>query len=276
MMTPEPESAAGVTRLPLTHLQVPNVQAGVSAAVETVLQRLSTFAARRRTENPFADSPGLSGEQAVSARAFNLALTGGGSGSAVTQALAEHAEIDWSMVHLWYGDERWVDRGSADRNDVVALDAQHRRAAFAEAELHRIAAADDGISVEAAASAYAVDLATNVSQRDPESALPALDLVLLGVGPDGHVASIFPHHQSAVAGSSDSPASTIAVRSSPKPPPTRVSLTLSTIRAASHVVLIACGDEKRAAVREILAGEPLPAGLARGRRSTLLISTPQS
>ncbi|MCD7101932.1 6-phosphogluconolactonase [Pseudoclavibacter sp. 13-3] len=263
-------------RPPLTHIQVPSLDAGVLAATETVLRHVSAFTAGRSTADRFDGWPSLSADEPASSRAFNLALTGGTAGSAVTQSLAEHAEVDWSQVHLWYGDERWVTRGSAERNDVVALDARHRRAAFAEAELHRIAAADDGLTVEGAASAYAVDLAANVPVRDPQSALPALDLVLLGVGPDGHVASIFPDHQSAVAGSADSPASTIAVRSSPKPPPTRVSLTLSTIRAARHVVLIACGDEKRAAVRGILGDAPLPAALARGRRSTLLISTPQS
>jgi 6-phosphogluconolactonase len=102
-----------------------------------------------------------------------------------------------------------------------------------------------------------------------DSAVPAFDVLMLGVGPEGHVASIFPEAPAAYA-----TGSVVAVRNSPKPPPTRVSLTFSAIQAAREVWVLASGAEKADAVAEALSGvsqDKLPAAGARGRDRTLFL-----
>ena len=129
----------------------------------------------------------------------------------------------------------------------------------------------DGDDVDAAAARYAAELAAAARQAgDGEgSAVPAFDVLMLGIGPEGHVASIFPEAPAAYA-----TGSVVAVRDSPKPPPTRISLTFSAIQAAREVWVLASGAEKADAVAEALSGvsqDKLPAAGARGRDRTLFL-----
>jgi len=194
----------------------------------------------------------------------SVVLTGGGVGTAMLAAVAEDPDadrVDWSQVSVWWGDERYLPPGDPDRNETGARQALlDKLPDLASEHVHPMPAAGgetgDGDAggtraaseVAAAASAYAAELAA--AAGDPAIALPGqlpgvphFDVVLLGVGPDGHVASLFPERPDA-----DPEATVIAVTDSPKPPPNRVSLTLSVLNTADEVWLLATGSEKAVAV----------------------------
>lgn len=186
--------------------------------------------------------------QAVRGEA-SLVLTGGRVAATVYRALAaspaRHA-VDWSRIDLWWGDERFLPAGHPDRNETQA------RAALAglpldQARVHPMPASDgpDGADPEAAAARYAQQLA----DAGYPAALPHFDVLLLGVGEDGHVASIFPEQPGAYE-----TRPVCAVRGAPKPPPTRISLTLPTINHAEQVWLIAAGPDKAGAVELAFSG----------------------
>jgi 6-phosphogluconolactonase len=178
----------------------------------------------------------------------SVVLTGGELATAVYQAVAaspaQHA-VDWSRVALWWGDERFLPAGDDQRNETAA------RAAFgpllAAAVVHPMPAADgpDGNDPEAAAARYARQLAA----AGHPARLPHFDVLLLGVGEDGHVASIFPEQPAAYE-----TRVVCAVRGAPKPPRTRLSLTLPTINTAEQVWLAAAGPEKARAVELAFSG----------------------
>lgn len=132
-----------------------------------------------------------------------------------------------------------------------------------------MAAAGQYASVEDAASAYADELAAAARPEGYGEAVPRFDVLLLGIGPEGHVASIFPESPAAY---DERPV--VAVHGSPKPPPVRLSLTFPALRAAREVWVLAAGAEKAAAVRLVLYGAgpvQVPAAGARGRERTLLL-----
>jgi 6-phosphogluconolactonase len=127
-------------------------------------------------------------------------------------------------------------------------------------------AADSGLEPEAAAEKYAAELA-RASHPEHYGAVPRFDVLLLGVGPDAHVASLFPEEPALYE-----ERSVVAVRGAPKPPPTRISLTLPTIRSAAEVWLVVSGEDKAGAVRLALSGAgevQVPAAGARGRQRTM-------
>lgn len=193
-----------------------------------------------------------------------VALTGGSMGAAMLQALAEHPElgrVDWARVRLLWGDERWVPAGHAERNDLLADESLFTTVRFDPALVHRMPPSDAGLSLEEAAAEYARLVA----------GLGPIDIVLNGVGPDGHIASLFPGRDDLLRDEPETPAA-IAVRDSPKPPPERITLTLPVMRAADRVWLSAAGGEKAPVVARILSQDPapLPAALARGREETVL------
>lgn len=199
----------------------------------------------------------------------HVVLTGGTVGiktlAAVAASGVRHA-VDWTGVHLWWGDERYLPDGDADRNETQA------RAALLDhlpelpaANVHPMPAADGTQDVDRAAEQYAAELARFAPEG---SATPVFDVTLLGMGPDAHVASLFPGHPAgAVVGRT-----TVGVRSSPKPPAERVSLTFETIQASREVWIIAAGAEKADAVAAGLAGADrsvAPVAAATGTRLTL-------
>ena len=192
-----------------------------------------------------------------------IALTGGSMGSAVVAAVAAsplRALVDWTRVVVWWGDERYLEAGDPDRNDTQNDEAGLTRLGLDPARVHRVAGPDTSGSAEASADAYGTALREHGSG--------SFDVVMLGVGPDGHVASLFPHHpaqrtEGAIA---------IAVHDSPKPPPDRVSLTFECLNRTREVWFLVAGDDKADAVAAALAPGAdrwdVPASGVRGTEAT--------
>ncbi|WP_326691247.1 MULTISPECIES: 6-phosphogluconolactonase [unclassified Streptomyces] len=207
--------------------------------------------------------------------AASVVLTGGRNGNALLAALAAsgaRGAIDWSRLDLWWGDERFLPEGHPDRNHTQAREALLDAVPLDPARVHVMPPSDGPYSgdVEAAAEAYAAELAAAARRGDQARApmVPAFDVLLLGVGPDTHVASLFPEHPAL----RETERTAVGVHGAPKPPPTRISLTLPAIRAASEVWLLAAGEDKADAVALALSGPgelQAPAAAARGRDRTL-------
>ncbi|MGY4642549.1 6-phosphogluconolactonase [Cellulomonas sp. URHB0016] len=204
-------------------------------------------------------------------RPVHVVLTGGTVGIKALAAVAASPvrdAVDWSGVHLWWGDERFVPDGHADRNETQARSALFDPLgdALPPGNMHAMPALSDDITTpEASAAAYAAELARWSSHG---AHVPAFDVLLLGMGPDGHVASLFPGHSALDAVGS----ATVGVQGSPKPPPERVSLTFEAIHAAREVWVVASGAEKAAAVAAALGDDDLhrtPAAGALGSERTL-------
>ncbi|KXK61115.1 6-phosphogluconolactonase [Micromonospora rosaria] len=201
----------------------------------------------------------------------SVVLTGGRIAAAVYRAVATlpaREAVDWSRVDVWWGDERFLPAGDPERNETQARAALLDAVPLDPARVHPMPAADgpDGDDPEAAAARYATELAA-AAGPGVGGALPHFDVLMLGVGEDGHVASVFPEHPVVHEERSVS-----AVRDSPKPPPVRTTLTLPTINTAQEVWLVAGGSDKAKAVAAALAGSgpvPLPAGQVRGLARTL-------
>ncbi len=168
--------------------------------------------------------------------------------------------VDWSKVDFWWGDERFLPSGDADRNETQARDAFLDALPVDPERVHPMPAADVVDTPEAAATVYSAELDAAAGG----AGVPPFDLVLLGIGEDGHVASLFPGDPALEV----TEESVTGVRESPKPPPERVTLTMPTINAASEVWIIASGSGKAEAVDEALAERRLPAGLVQARDRT--------
>lgn len=198
----------------------------------------------------------------------NVVLTGGTVGAAVLSAIntsPARDSIDWSRVVIWWGDERWLPRGDAERNDTQSRAALLDHVNLRPENIHWLPASDDGIDLDAAAALYAAELAAAAPEG---SELPRFDVTFLGVGPDGHVASLFPE-RSAVAVTD---ATVVAVRNSPKPPPERLSFTLPVINSSDRVWLALAGSDKASALGLALAGAStleVPAAGVEGRLRTV-------
>jgi 6-phosphogluconolactonase len=199
----------------------------------------------------------------------SVVLTGGGIGVAVLASLAASPArdaVDWDSLDVWWGDERFLPAAHPDRNatqaraallDAVPLDPQRVRA---------MPGSDEADDAEAAAETYAAWLKRATTPED-HGDVPSFDVLLLGVGPDGHTASLFPG-QPAVYDER----SVVAVQGAPKPPPTRLTLTFDAINAAREVWLVVSGTEKAGAVAMALGGAgrvQVPAAGAQGRQRTL-------
>ncbi|PKK14070.1 6-phosphogluconolactonase [Thermomonospora sp. CIF 1] len=203
-----------------------------------------------------------------------LVLTGGGIGTAVLAELAATGArdaIDWGRLDLWWGDERFLPSGHPDRNETGARRALLDHVPLDPARVHPMPASDgpDGDDPEAAAERYAALLRAAARPED-HGPVPSFDVLMLGVGPDAHVASLFPEMPALY----EEERTVVAVRGAPKPPPTRITLTLPAIRAAREVWLLAAGEAKADAVRLALSeAGPLaaPAAGARGRQRTLVL-----
>ncbi|GID31847.1 6-phosphogluconolactonase [Paractinoplanes brasiliensis] len=193
-----------------------------------------------------------------------VVLTGGRIAKRVLAALKdlpEAAAINWSQVDLWWGDERFLPSGDPERNETQAREALLDALPVDPARVHAMPASDgpDGDDAEAAAARYAQEL------RIGGADLPPFDVLMLGVGEDGHVASLFPEHPVL----NETTSTTAAVHNSPKPPPTRITLTMPTIQAADEVWLIAAGPDKADSVGQALGGDKLlPAAHATGVAKT--------
>ncbi|HET7358721.1 MAG TPA: 6-phosphogluconolactonase [Rhodanobacteraceae bacterium] len=178
----------------------------------------------------------------ASAGRFAIVLAGGNTPRAVYRLLRD-ADTDWSRWHVWFGDERCLPGGDAGRNSAMAGQAWLDHVPIPARQCH-VLPAEQG--AEAAARAYAQEL----------KGVGMFDLVLLGLGEDGHTASLFPGHDWGTA--ADAP-DTLAVFDAPKPPPERVSLGAARLARARAVLFLVDGETKRDAVARWRAGAAIPA-----------------
>ncbi|MFF8605337.1 6-phosphogluconolactonase [Streptomyces sp. NPDC015346] len=202
----------------------------------------------------------------------SVVLTGGRNGNGVLAALGSapaRDAVDWSRLDLWWGDERFLPEGDPERNVTQARAALLDSVPLDPARVHAMPASDGpyGNDVDAAAAAYAAELAAATGPED-HGPVPSFDVLMLGVGPDTHVASLFPE----LPAVRETERTVVGVHGAPKPPPTRISLTLPAIRAAREVWLLAAGEDKAKAAAIALSGAgevQAPAAGAYGRRRTL-------
>lgn len=195
-------------------------------------------------------------------RTPHVVLTGGTIADAIHREvarLAPDSDVDFADVAFWFGDERFVAPDSDERN------AGQARAAFLDAvgatQVHEIASTADVATVDDAAAAYDTEL--------QEHLVGSVDLVMLGVGPDGHVASLFPGYPQLEVTEA---ALAVAVEDSPKPPPRRVSLTFDTLNRGDAVWFLVSGESKAEAVARAHGGADLhdvPAVGVSGRSETV-------
>lgn len=182
-------------------------------------------------------------EAAIAARgAFHLVLAGGTTPRAVYQALPM-AKAQWQHWHIYFGDERCLPPTHPERNSRMAMTAWLAQVPIPYAQIHEIPAEQ---GAEAAAHAYTEVL----------KAVPRFDLVLLGLGEDGHTASLFPMQEWERAISWPP---VLPVHDAPKPPPDRVSLSPDRLSAAESLVFVVTGAGKADAVRDWRAGVGIPA-----------------
>lgn len=187
----------------------------------------------------------------------HLCLSGGRIAKRTYEALAGRAEtsaLDSSKLNIWWGDENFLPVSDPQRNAGQSFGVLARTLSFNPTKTHPMPSPDGKADPHEAAFSYARELG------DTE-----FDLCLLGVGEDGHVAGLFPHHPS----SEPTNALVVGVTDSPKPPAERVSLTLKAINRSKAVWLIVSGEEKAQAVAAALGGDQdLPAALAKGTEET--------
>jgi 6-phosphogluconolactonase len=204
----------------------------------------------------------------------SLVLSGGGI---CTQGLAELAvapardAVDWHRLNIWWGDERFLPEGDPERNETGARRVLLDHIDINPNRVHPMPPSDgpDGDDPEAAAARYA-DLLRAAAQPEDHGNVPSFDVLLLGIGPDAHVASLFP----GLPALYEEERTVVAVRGAPKPPPTRLTLTRPAILAARDVWIIASGEDKASAVRLALSGGgfvQVPAAGVHGRQQTLFL-----
>lgn len=193
---------------------------------------------------------------------FNVVLTGGSVGIETLADIALHpkaAEVDWASVFVYWGDERFVPAGHSDRNDQQAADVFLGPLGIPESNLFRFPASD-GVDVHEAAIRFQQQIA-------PEGSWPEFDLAFAGMGPDGHVLSVFPGRDEARA----TEPGILPVTDSPKPPPERLTMTIPLLNRATRVWMVVAGADKAAAMGLALADmnpAEVPAAGLHGTQST--------
>lgn len=281
-------------------------------------------------------------EQALAERTVaHVSLTGGTMGIATLKAWAlspRIRNIEWSRVHFWFSDERFVPERSPDRNDgqaIEALLADLMDVGLPVGNVHRMGPSDVMVDVAAAAEHYAYEmrqfagLAEPIRVEKPEGAAelplagsggsepgaggcgcgscgcgggsaawpaPVFDVTLLGMGPDGHIASLFPGREQVLLGTGlpqdpveGAKAVTVMVKDSPKPPSERVSVTLPIVNNSRNIFFLITGENKQDATTRLLVGAKIPAEQvdatmlmqtpavgARGMEQTLIFATEES
>ena len=186
---------------------------------------------------------------------FHLALTGGTLGSDLTRALVAnwnaHPEM-YQGLHIWWSDERFVERSSTEQNSSPALNSVTNK----NVTIHMLRSSDEVENIDLAVEDYLAQLGEAF-----------MDLTILGLGPDGHIASLFPG-----AAHIDRLEKVIAITDSPKPPAVRATFTLSMINTSTLVWIIAAGASKADAVTKIIEGDlSIPASYVRAADHTRLI-----
>jgi 6-phosphogluconolactonase len=206
---------------------------------------------------------------AVAARGRALiVLTGGGNGNRLLRYLDAHRQrVEWEYVQLFWGDERYVAEDDDERNDKQAREALLDHIDIPTRNIHAMPASDGEFGGDLAAAALAYEQVLSANAR-PGEAAPDFDVHLLGVGPEGHVNSVFPDS----AAVRETSRLVLGVDDSPKPPPERITLTLPAIRRAREVWMMVSGSEKADAVAAAVGGADsisVPAAGAVGRDNTI-------
>jgi 6-phosphogluconolactonase len=204
---------------------------------------------------------------------MNIVLTGGTIGIGVLTAVnasQDRDRIDWSRVHFWWGDERWLPAHHKDRNDQQAFDALLKHIAVPAKNVHQFPSTDDHLNLTEAAARYAAELTAHApdSERTPQ-----FDITFLGMGPDGHIASLFPGRKEIL----EYKTTVIPVRNAPKPPPERLSLTRPVLNSSNHLWLVVAGSDKATVVSQATTAsntserpvEGIPAANVMGQKSTV-------
>lgn len=179
--------------------------------------------------------------QAIGAQGvFHVVLAGGSTPRALYERMVT-LQTDWSKWHVWFGDERCLPLSDTLRNSHMACSAWLAASSIPDSQIHVMHA-------ELGAEAAALDYSRQLEGVGP------FDLVLLGLGEDGHTASLFPGH-----GNEHVPGDMVAISNAPKPPPNRVSLSARRLSNASRVLFLVTGIGKRTAVTAWRRGENIPA-----------------
>ncbi len=180
------------------------------------------------------------GDARAEGREVHIALAGGRTPKRAYELLAQ-IEGSWAHVHLWLGDERCVPQDDPQANARMVRESLYAGAIAPPPMLHALPRPE---VPEDAAWLYGLELRESVPDL-------VFDIVLLGMGPDGHTASLFPGHRALEVGEAPS----VAVRDAPKPPPERVTLTLPVLRRARYTLLLVTGSDKRDALARAVAGD---------------------
>jgi 6-phosphogluconolactonase len=219
---------------------------------EAVARRAATDIARHLTRAREQRAP------------VHLALSGGTTPGRSYELLATEM-ADWDGIEIWFVDERCVEPEDERSNYRLAAETLLAPAGIPATRVHRMLGE---MGPDVGADLYALELTARVAPD--EHGVPVLDLCVLGVGPDGHVASLFPDSPTLRAGDR---AICLGVEDSPKPPPERITLSLAMLRAARRCLLIATGAGKADAIAAML-GEPsehVPASLLRRERLSVIV-----
>ncbi len=209
----------------------------------------------------------------------HISLTGGSMGGAILEQAPQSsgfAAVDWTKVHFWWSDERFVGKTHEDRNAVQAREALLDSLKIPAENIHEMGDSDHFSTPEEAALAYQQDLKEFATAGERT---PVFDLMLLGMGSDGHIASLFPSREEIM----DRTHIALAVHDSPKPPPQRVTLTLPVINHSRKTWFLVAGADKSEAVERLVAASKLssesltdetlratPAAGARAQQETLI------
>ena len=190
---------------------------------------------------------------AVAARGrFTVALSGGSTPKHLYELLAAPAlrgQVDWNRVEVFWGDERCVPPDDPESNVHMARAAMLSHLPIPPERVHRMEA--ERPDHDAAARDYQATIA-RVFGHDADGPPPAFDLILLGMGPDGHTASLFPHNPAL----DEKTRWAVAVHDAPKPPPDRMTLTYPVLNAAYEVLFLVAGADKADRLAEVLEGPP--------------------
>lgn len=194
----------------------------------------------------------------------HLALTGGTVGILTLEVLSRQlsgANLDISRVHFWWGDERFVSSDSPDRNANQAKSALLDSLEISTNNIHELPSTDGGLDLASARDQFDRHLLQVFGTEQPR-----MDLTLLGMGPDGHVASLFP-------GKSYDEDRIVAVADSPKPPAQRLSFSMSLINSSEQIIFSVAGIDKAEAIDSVHKNPDcdLPAAKVSARGQTLWI-----
>lgn len=200
------------------------------------------------------------GELIEQQSSVHVLLTGGTVGIATLAAIAAREEshlLDWKNVHFWWGDERYVAADSQDRNAVQARAVLLSKIAIVEANVHEFPATDSLLDLEQAEHLFSAELLL---------LNPQFDLAFVGMGPDGHVCSLFPGKPRPKAG-----ALVVAEPNSPKPPARRLSFTYEAMNRVGEIFFVVAGSDKAEAVAQVFdsRAQRLPAAMVSGIQKTI-------